>query len=50
LDEDIKAQIYRLKKSAGDERVPDLYYSEDKRQVDEIIDQMKKKNLYHYKL
>lgn len=50
LDEDIKARIYRLKKSVGDERVPDLYYSEDKRQVDEIIDQMKKKNLYHYKL
>ena len=50
LDEDIKAQIYKLKESAGDERVPDLYYDADKRQVDEIIDQMKKKNLYHYKL
>ena len=48
LDEDIKARIYRLKESAGDERVPDLYYSEDKQQVDEIIDQMKEKGLCYY--
>lgn len=50
LDEDIKAQIYRLKKSTGDDRDPDLYYSEDKRQVDEIIDKLKKKNFYYYSL
>ena len=48
LDEDIKEQIYQLKQSVGADRDPDLYYSNDKKQVDDIIQHMKEKNLFFY--
>ena len=48
LDEDIKEQIYQLKQSVGVDRDPDLYYSDDKKQVDDIIRHMKEKKLFFY--
>lgn len=48
LDEDIKQQIYQLKQSVGSGRDPDLYYADDKKQVDDIIQNMKAKKLFFY--
>ena len=48
LDEDLKKQIYQLKQSVGAERFPDLYYADDKKQVDDIIEHMKQKKLFFY--
>lgn len=48
LDEELKKQIYQLKQSVGADRLPDLYYAGDKKQVDDIIRYMKEKNLFFY--
>lgn len=48
LDEELKNQIYQLKVSVGDNRSPDLYYENDKKQVSSIIQNMKSKKLYYY--
>lgn len=48
LDEELKKQIYQLKQSVGADRLPDLYYADDKKQVDDIIRHMKEKKLFFY--
>lgn len=51
LDEELKEQIYDLKQYAKeDDRLPDLYYTEDKKRVADIIRRMKEKNLFFYNL
>lgn len=48
LDEELKEQIYQLKQSAGIDRLPDLYYEDDKKCVEKIIQRMKEKGLFFY--
>lgn len=50
LDEELKTQIFALKQQAkNDGRLPDIYFSKDKEQVDKIIEKIKSKNLFYYK-
>lgn len=48
LDEEVKAKIYQLKQSVGNDRSPDLYYESDKKCVEEIIELMKQRGLFFY--
>lgn len=49
LDEELKEEIYQLKKSVGDERSPEMYYKNDKERVEKIIQHMREKGLFFYR-
>ena len=48
LDEEVKQKIYNLKVSVGEGHTPSLYNDDDKKQINEIINDIKAKKHFYY--